>query len=58
VPRPTPWKATHPDEEGRFSFELYMKHGEWKAGLTYVLVVAWLIWHRPILHMLSPLWHR
>jgi protein-S-isoprenylcysteine O-methyltransferase Ste14 len=44
VPRPTPWKATHPDDQGRFSFDLYMKHGEWKAGLTYVLVVAWLIY--------------
>jgi len=44
VPRPTPWKATHPDDGGSFSPALYMKHGEWKAGLTYVLVVAWLIY--------------
>ena len=44
VPRPTPWKATHPDDEGAFSFDLYMKHGEWKAALTYVLVIAWLIY--------------
>ena len=44
VPRPTPWNATHPDDEGGFSLELYMKHGEWKAGLTYVLVMAWLTW--------------
>ena len=44
VPRPTPWKATHPDDGGGFSLELYMKHGEWKAGLTYLLVMAWLIW--------------
>ena len=44
VPRPTPWKATHPEDEGEFSFDLYMKHGEWKAGLTYVLVIAWLIY--------------
>ena len=42
VPRPTPWKATHPEAEGEFSFDLYMKHGEWKAGLTYLLVIAWL----------------
>jgi hypothetical protein len=21
-----------------------MKHGEWKAGLTYVVVMAWLIY--------------
>lgn len=44
VPRPTPWKATHPDDGGGFSLELYMKHGEWKAGLTYVLVMVWLTW--------------
>jgi hypothetical protein len=44
VPRPTPWKATHPDDGGGFSLDLYMKHGEWKAGLTYVLVMAWLAW--------------
>ena len=45
MPRPTPWKATHAEgEDGGFSFELYMRHGEWKAGLTYVLVIAWLIY--------------
>jgi protein-S-isoprenylcysteine O-methyltransferase Ste14 len=44
VPRPTPWKATHPDEGGGFSLDLYMKHGEWKAGLTFLLVMAWLSW--------------
>jgi protein-S-isoprenylcysteine O-methyltransferase Ste14 len=44
VPRPTPWKATHPDEGDAFSFDLYMKHGEWKAALTYLLVIAWLIY--------------
>jgi protein-S-isoprenylcysteine O-methyltransferase Ste14 len=47
VPRPTPWKATHPDGDdgdGGFSLDLYMKHGEWKAGLTYFLVMAWLIY--------------
>ncbi len=44
VPRPTPWKATHPEDDNAFSLDLYMKHGEWKAGLTYVLVIAWLIY--------------
>ncbi|MEO8580166.1 MAG: isoprenylcysteine carboxylmethyltransferase family protein [Gemmatimonadales bacterium] len=44
VPRPTPWKATHPDDGGGFSVQLYLKHGEWKAGLTYVLVMTWLTW--------------
>lgn len=41
VPRVTPWKHDEGDEGG-FSAELYMKHGEWKAGLTYLLVMAWL----------------
>jgi hypothetical protein len=44
VPRPTPWKATHPDDRGGFSLELYMKHGEWKAALTYLVVIVWLIY--------------
>ncbi len=58
VPRPTPWKATHPEpgDGGGFSFHLYMKHGEWKAGLTYALVMLWLVWHRPIIDAASSLW--
>jgi protein-S-isoprenylcysteine O-methyltransferase Ste14 len=47
VPRPTPWRASGQDGEdgnGSFSLELYMKHGEWKAGLTYVLVMVFLAW--------------
>ncbi len=46
VPRPTPWRATGEAEPdgGGFSSALYMKHGEWKAGLTYVLAMAWLAW--------------
>ena len=43
VPRPTPWRpAPVTPDDGGFSGALYMKHGEWKAGLTYVLVMAWL----------------
>lgn len=41
VPRVTPWRSDEGDEGG-FDFGLYMKHGEWKAGITYVLVIAWL----------------
>ena len=41
VPRVTPWKDEGPDDGG-FDPGLYMKHGEWKAGITYVLVMAWL----------------
>jgi len=48
VPRPTAWRGAAPreaeDNTGGFSFDLYMKHGEWKAALTYILVMAWLIW--------------
>jgi hypothetical protein len=44
VPRPTPWRATHDEDAGEFSFDLYMKHGEWKAGLTFLIVMAWLFW--------------
>lgn len=43
VPRPMPWRAAEAGGGG-FSASLYMKHGEWKAGLTYVLVMAWLFW--------------
>ena len=41
VPRVTPWSAEGA-EAGGFSPSLYMKHGEWKAGITYLLVMGWL----------------
>ena len=41
VPRVTPWRDEESDEGG-FSAARYMKHGEWKAGITYVLVMGWL----------------
>ncbi len=41
VPRVIPWKDDDA-EPGGFSAALYMRHGEWKAGLTYLLVVGWL----------------
>jgi len=47
VPRPTAWRPSAADGEeggGGFSLDLYMKHGEWKAGLTYVLVMTFLAW--------------
>lgn len=47
VPRPTAWRPAPvggANDAGGFSPELYMKHGEWKAGLTYVLVMLWLTW--------------
>jgi protein-S-isoprenylcysteine O-methyltransferase Ste14 len=42
VPRVTPWKDESADEGG-FSLDLYMRHGEWKAGITYLLVMGWLV---------------
>ena len=41
IPRGTPWRQENADP-GRFSWALYMRHQEWKAGLTYLLVLAWL----------------
>ncbi len=41
VPRMTPWRESAAGDGG-FSPALYMKHGEWKAGLTYVVAMAWL----------------
>jgi protein-S-isoprenylcysteine O-methyltransferase Ste14 len=41
VPRVMPWRGNDSDD-GSFDAGLYMKHGEWKAGITYVLVMAWL----------------
>lgn len=41
IPRPTPWR--HEAHEDRpFSFDLYLKHGEWKALLGYVAAMVWL----------------
>ena len=42
VPRVTPWSAEGADDGG-FRPSLYMKHGEWKAGITYLLVMGWLV---------------
>lgn len=41
VPRLSPWKEESAGKGG-FSSALYMKHGEWKAGITYVIVMGWL----------------
>ena len=41
VPRVTPWRGD-PASMDDFSPALYMKHGEWKAGLTYALTMIWL----------------
>jgi len=41
VPRVLPWKGEAQNGDG-FSLALYMKHGEWKALLTYLLAMGWL----------------
>ena len=41
VPRVKPWRDES-GTDGGFSPALYMKHGEWKAFLTYLLAMAWL----------------
>lgn len=40
-PRPLPWRGDT-GSANRFDLVLYMKHGEWKAGVTYVLAMIWL----------------
>ena len=42
VPRPVPWRSPGAEENEPFSFALYMRHGEWRAALVYLLVTAWL----------------
>jgi protein-S-isoprenylcysteine O-methyltransferase Ste14 len=42
VPRVRPWRDETAEESG-FSLDLYMRHGEWKAGITYLLVMGWLV---------------
>ncbi len=42
VPRLSPWSPSTDSEPNPFSFDLYMKHGEWKALLGYLGAVAWL----------------
>ena len=43
VPRAVPWQQAA-IEPNPFSFALYMKHGEWKAALGFVLALAWLVY--------------
>jgi protein-S-isoprenylcysteine O-methyltransferase Ste14 len=41
IPRVTPWRDPASDNDS-FDAALYMAHGEWKAGITFVLVMIWL----------------
>lgn len=40
-PRRTAWLGENAPTD-RFSFDLYMKHGEWKAALVFVAAMIWL----------------
>jgi len=51
VPRPTAWRDPAGAEAERFSPALYMRHGEWKAALGFILVMGWLV-----LRMRGNLW--
>lgn len=41
-PRGSAWSGGQPGADDRFRWDLYMKHGEWKAALVFVLAMAWL----------------
>ena len=43
VPRPTPWRDPTEAEAEPFSPALYMRHGEWKAALGFILALGWLV---------------
>ena len=51
IPRPTAWRDPAVGGTERFSPSLYMRHGEWKAALGFILAVAWLV-----LRMRGDLW--
>jgi protein-S-isoprenylcysteine O-methyltransferase Ste14 len=42
LPRLTPWRGGE-SASGRFSSQLYLKHGEWKAALGYVAALIILV---------------
>ena len=51
VPRPTAWRDPMVQEAERFSPALYMRHGEWRAALGFILALGWLV-----LRMRGDLW--
>ncbi len=43
IPRVTPWRQQNmPAEDTRWSWPLFLKHGEWKAALVWALAIAWI----------------
>ena len=51
IPRPTAWRDPAGATRERFSPSLYMRHGEWKAALGFILALTWLV-----LRMRGNLW--
>jgi protein-S-isoprenylcysteine O-methyltransferase Ste14 len=51
IPRPTAWRDPMVAESERFSPSLYMRHGEWRAALGFLLALTWLV-----LRMRGDLW--
>ena len=51
IPRPTAWRDPASASTERFSPSLYMRHGEWKAALGFILALTWLV-----LRMRGDLW--
>lgn len=51
VPRPTAWRDPAGATSDQFSPALYLRHGEWKAALGFILAMAWLV-----LRMTGELW--
>lgn len=43
VPRPKAWRDPSASATGQFSPALYMRHGEWKAALGFILAMGWLV---------------
>lgn len=43
LPRLTPWRGTGSAPRNSFDVRLYLRHGEWRAALGFVLAVAWLV---------------
>ena len=51
LPRPTAWRDPQAGETERFSPSLYMRHGEGRAALGFILALTWLV-----LRMRGDLW--
>ncbi|MGQ0640672.1 MAG: methyltransferase family protein [Gemmatimonadaceae bacterium] len=47
VPRLTPWRNDALGTSTNFSPSLYVRHGEWKAGLVFLVATLWLLVRMP-----------